>query len=153
MRSRRHDDPNVSIRLADGTVVVVHAFPEDVHVADDIRRAVHEVVTPSPDLDHLRQQLEDRLRAWYPRMIIRPRESLATLSQLEHVWYAMRDGRVHAPDARLDRLHAAMANARDVKEDADTAMARARELAGVAGRRRPSAPRNDEEADDEGVRD
>ncbi len=149
LRPRRDHDAYASIRLADGTVVVVHAFPEDVHVAADIRRIAAEVASRSRGLDDLRDRLEDRLRGWYPRMRIRPRETLASLSESEHVWYAMRDGRVHPPDTRLDRLHAAMAGARDVKQDSQEALARARELVGSVRKRRPSGVlRTGEEADD-----
>jgi hypothetical protein len=135
----------VSISTADGTTVVVRTFPEDPHVAADVLKVVSMIATPGSRPPQLLEELERGLRAWYPRMRIRPREELASLSQTEHVWYAMRDGRVHPPDSRLDRLHAAMATARDVTSDADHAIARARELVGSASAKRAVAAPEDED--------
>jgi len=154
IRVRRNRGVDVVITTRDGTVVVVHPFPEDAHVAADIERVATRLAAVEPRLTELREELEATLRAWYPRIAIRPREELATLSHAEHVWYAMRDGHVHTPDARLDRLHAAMATARDTREDANDAIARARDIVGAVARRRgESAMESAQEADEHDAND
>src|SRR5687768_4560978 len=97
---------SVSFSTADGASIIVRVFPEDRRLADDVRRAVRAATPRERSPEDARTSLESTLRAWYPRLRIRPREDLASLSEAEHVWYVMRDGRVHAPEPRLDRLHA-----------------------------------------------
>ena len=118
-----------------GASIFLRIFPEEARLAEDARRAAEGLGDQASSLDELRAQLEKRLRAWYPRLAIRAREDLASLSQAEHVWYVLRDGRVHGPEPRLDRLHAAMATARDVKSDAARAIERARGTVAVAHER------------------
>jgi hypothetical protein len=122
---------SVSFSTADGASIIVRVFPEDRRLADDVRRAVRAATPRERSPEDARTSLESTLRAWYPRLRIRPREDLPSLSEAEHVWYVMRDGRVHAPEPRLDRLHAAMANARDVQSEAAEVLTRTRELVGV----------------------
>lgn len=73
-------------------------------------------------------ELEMGLRRWYPRLSIHAQADLASLAPASPVWYAMRDGRVHGEDPRIDRLHAALAAARDVTADADAAIYRSRSI-------------------------
>ena len=122
---------SVSFSTADGASISVRVFPEDSRLAEDVRRAVRDATPRDQSAQAVRTSLESALRAWYPRLRIRPRDDLASLSEAEQVWYVMRDGRVHAPEPRLDRLHAAMANARDVRTESGEVLTRARELAGV----------------------
>lgn len=124
---------SVSFATADGASIVVRVFPEDHRLAEDVRRAIRAATPRETSAEDTRTTLESALRAWYPRLRIRPREDLASLSEAEHVWYVMRDGRVHAPEPRLDRLHAALANARDVRTETGDVLTRARELVGVLG--------------------
>jgi hypothetical protein len=123
----------VSFSTADGASIVVRVFPEDRRLAEDVRRAIGAATPREKSAEDARTTLEAALRAWYPRLRIRPREDLASLSEAEHVWYVMRDGRIHAPEPRLDRLHAALANARDVRTETGDVLTRARELVGVLG--------------------
>jgi hypothetical protein len=140
------------VKLGDATIVV-RTFPEDPRMAADMRRIADDLAARASGLEDLRRTLELQLRSWYPRMTIRPREQLASLSESEHVWYAMRDGHVHPPNERLDRLHAAMADARDVRSDSAEAMHRAKELTGSGavrpGSRTLEAERGEQEPDAE----
>jgi hypothetical protein len=123
--------------------IIVRVFPPDRRLADDIRRVGLAVLGTSADDAGLRHNLETGLRGWYPRLTIHEQEDLASLLPEDRTWYAMRDGRVHQPDPRIDRLHAALANARDLTEEADSALDRSRTIRtefaeGRPARRRPA---------------
>jgi hypothetical protein len=129
---------HVTIRAAHGRRIVVRLFPEAARLARDVSRAAAEVGDAATE-EALRAALEQRLRAWYPRLTIHERTELAALDLEEPVWYVMRDGRVHLPEPRIDRIHDALAVARDVTSEAAETIARAQEIvaaaAGAVGRR------------------
>jgi hypothetical protein len=118
-------------------LIIVRVFPEDRRLAEDARRVALAAAPDATDVDGLRQGTETGLRAWYPRAAIHVREDLAALNTVETLWYVMRDGRVH-PDARRDRLHNALATARDVTAEATQALLRSRELVESPPRGRPN---------------
>ena len=115
--------------------VLVRAFPAERHFADDVQRIVLELASEAGDDDTIRERLETTLRAWYPRLSVHERTDFGALDGAEMVWYVLRDGRVRPDDPRIDRIHAALATAREVSDDAETAIRHAREaVAMVAGR-------------------
>lgn len=122
---------HVTIETAQGGRIVVRLFPEAARLASDVKRAAAEVADAKTD-EELRHALETRLRTWYPRLTVHPRTDLAALALQEVVWYVMRDGRVHPTDPRIDRMHDALAVAREVTSEAGEAIARAREVVGAA---------------------
>jgi hypothetical protein len=158
MAARGGPDPSRGVRLrpdlqleltaADGSRILIRTFPEDRRLAEDLQRAAGAALRAAAGDETLLERLEDALRPWYPRLTIHPREDLASLSGEDQVWYAMRDGHIHRPEPRLDRLHAALANARDVKSDSDEAIAHARDLVATSGRR-PARRPSHEPADDD----
>lgn len=128
----------VMLSSPDGRGPVVHLFPADPRLAADVRRVAESIARAPDDDDAFLEELEMGLRKWYPRLSIHAQAELASLAPASRVWYAMRDGRVHGEDPRIDRLHAALAAARDVTEDAGAAIVRSRSirkvvLAGVDG--------------------
>lgn len=126
----------------EGRRLVVRVFPADRRLVADLQRVAARVLGSCATDSAFRDALEAGLREWYPRMAIHPQADLASLLPSERLWYAMRDGRVHRRDARLERLHSALATARDVTEVADAALCRSRTLrvAAGSGTRRPAPP-------------
>ena len=115
-------------------MVQLHVFPDEARLAADVARAAA-LVDPEAhtDRERWRVAVEQRLRTWYPRLVIHSRTDFAAIMPSEEVWYVMRDGRVRRPDDRIERLHAALATARDVTEEADAALTRSRGIAAAAG--------------------
>jgi hypothetical protein len=128
------------LRGAPGRMIQVHVFPDEKRLAADVARAADSVRDSAGSDDELsRAAVEQRLRAWYPRLVIHSRTEFAAIMPSEEVWYVMRDGRVRRPNDRIERLHAALATARDITADADAALIRSRTIASAAGS--PRAPR------------
>jgi len=121
----RRDDPP-SITLANDVQIVIQAFPHDTNFVRDIGRALTQVRASATSESQLLVALRGALRMWYPRIEIQPRNPLAGLIAEEHVWYALRDGRVRRANDQANRLHAAMANARQTSADSEVAVERAR---------------------------
>ena len=119
---------HVAFTGPEGARIVVRVFPQDRRLAEDIRRVGLAALGASADDAELRLRIERGLRGWYPRLSIHEQEQLASLLPHERTWYAMRDGRVHQADPRIDRLHAALATARDLTAEADSALGRSRAI-------------------------
>ena len=79
-------------------------FPADGRLAQDLRRITEQLDPTLWTPAELPVEVEARLRLSYPRLIIRRREQLASLSETEDVWYVMRDGRVDVAESNLDGL-------------------------------------------------
>jgi len=124
-------------------MVQLHVFPDEARLAADVAKAA-DAVDPEArsDRERWRAAVEQRLRTWYPRLVIHSRTDFAAIMPSEEVWYVMRDGRVRRPDDRIERLHAALATARDVTADADAALVRSRGIAAAVGSPRGSARRS-----------
>jgi hypothetical protein len=126
------------LRAGRGRTIQVHVFPDEKRLAADVVRAADSVAPEAgSDRELSRAAVEHRLRVWYPRLVIHSRTDFAAIVPSEEVWYVMRDGRIRRPDERIERLHAALATARDVTADADAALIRSRSIAAAAGSRRP----------------
>ncbi len=144
----RVDPGFVYLRAPGRQTVQVHVFPEDRRLTADIARTAADIgADGEPDLAAWRASLEARLRTWYPRLVIHIRAELAAIMPSEEVWYVMRDGRIRSRDDRTDRLHAALATARDMTAQAGEALSRSQEVAAAmrdrlaaGGRAEPSAP-------------
>ena len=121
-----------------GTTVVVHVFPDDPRLLQDVRRTALAMQADVADAEGLRDAVERGLRPWYPRLTISERDDLARLNDPEHVWYVMRDGRVRRPREQIDRLYSALATARDTSEQASEALRRADAAIQTARHPRPS---------------
>src|SRR5215207_6777855 len=126
-----------AIRLANGSSIELRVFPDEPRLLLDVQDVVTaHVAEADGDPDQLRSTLQGALRAWYPRLEVHERTEFASLVPSDQVWYVIRDGRVRAPDRRTDRLHAALATARDRTAEADAALARSqRVIAGATTRR------------------
>ena len=105
--------------------VTVRTFPHDGRFERDIRRAVLAVGNAASSEADLRELLQGALRAWYPRVEVRAREGLASLSEEDRVWYVMRDGQLHKAREQRDRLYAALSDARATTAESDVAVERA----------------------------
>jgi hypothetical protein len=127
--------------------VTIRVFPAEQRLAKDVGRAVGQVAGSATDAEDLLVRLQNALRAWYPRMTIHERLEFGALDGAEPLWYALRDGRIHPDDPRKDRLHAALATARDMTEEASLNLDRARVLAGVGPQRRPDEGDEDSATD------
>jgi hypothetical protein len=127
-----------------GRTIVVHVFPDDVRLLEDVRRAALAMHLERPGEDDLRHAVEVALRPWYPRLTITCRQELARLSESEHVWYVLRDGRVRPPEERRDRLYSALAAARETSERSDQALRDAHAAISTALRPRPVRSRGSE---------
>ncbi len=144
----RVDPGFLYLRAPGHQTVQVHVFPEDRRLTADIARTAADIgADGEPDLAAWRASLEERLRTWYPRLVIHPRAELAAIMPSEEVWYVMRDGRIRSRGDRTDRLHAALATARDMTAQAGEALGRSQEVAAemrdrlaVGRHAEPSAP-------------
>jgi hypothetical protein len=123
----RHEpsDPALRLSLPLGGKVLLRAFPHDAHFFRDIRRAALAVQSSASTEQQLLELLQSALRAWYPRLEIRPREDLAAIAQGDPLWYVMRDGRVGQGREDADRLYAVLSDARATTDEASLAVARA----------------------------
>jgi len=132
-----HAEKPVSIELALGTRVTIHAFPNEAAFVRDIRRVALAANSDEADEARLRELVESGLRSWYPMVEVRRREALADLTGSEHAWYVIRDGRVGKPRERIDRLHAALEAARENEAIARTVLEHVRASMEDAERPRP----------------
>jgi hypothetical protein len=139
-----HGIGDVTLERPGSRPILVRTFPAERRFADDVRRVAADASTPPCTDEVLRSRIESALRAWYPRLTIHARTDFGALDQAEILWYALRDGRVRPEEPRTDRLHAALATARDVTDEAEAALRHARETASVTSGR-PS--RHDDEHD------
>ena len=106
------DDPALSHDVGDA----IRRLPEA--LADDVARA----------------NAEHDLRRWYRSLVIHERDTFGAYpDDPTTVWYVYRDGRVRRPNDRLDRLYAALADARTTCEASAHAIANARTLTGTVG--------------------
>jgi hypothetical protein len=116
---------SMRVELA-GASVIIHCFPADDSFVRDLRRAAASAsaarAAADSELVGLRDALVAALRAWYPLVALHEREDLASLTRREIVWYLFRDGRVRAQHEASDRLHHALAAARDTAALTDEAM-------------------------------
>jgi hypothetical protein len=127
------------VRIPGGSTIALHVFPDDPRLWRDISRVADRMGPDEvADPERLRSAIETALRAWYPRLTIHTRTDIAALMPSDEVWYVMRDGRVGRPDERIDRLHAALATARDITEEADAALSRSHQIAATIGSTRGS---------------
>jgi len=106
--------------------VTIRAFPHDGRFLRDIRRAAVAVRGAAGTEGDFLDLLQRALRAWYPRVEIRPREGLAALAEEDRVWYVMREGKVRQPREQAERLYAALSDARATTAESDVAVERAR---------------------------
>ena len=116
---------SVWIAAPDGRRITIRPFPDEPGFMADIRRLAIAVGPSAATEAELRDLLETALRARYPRLVIRARDSLATLAGDDQVWYVLRDGRVGRPNERLSRLHPSPADARRSWEARDNVVQRA----------------------------
>ena len=91
-----------TIALTEGARITVHAFPNDARFIRDIATVLDEQAFSGDSAEGLPDRVRQALRAWYPQLEIRVRDDLASLSDLDRVWYVLRDGRVGVPHDRLD---------------------------------------------------
>ena len=152
-RPSRRIEPsaNVSFERPGRTRIVVRLFPEGAGLARDLRRAMTIVASDGLSDEAFREALERQLRVWYPKLELRAREDLATIDIGELVWYALRDGRLRAPDSTRDRFYDALATSRELTSETGAALSRATDVVGSAtgavGRRRSgNAPKGHGEA-------
>lgn len=130
--------PDVAIppvSTSDGSTVYIRAFPQEASFARDVRRALGGA---SPELTEgeLLVEMQTRLRRWYPRIAIHPREELASLAAHERVWYVFRDGKVRKENPVADRLHRAMSEARATEDGTRRAIEHAEASLAFAARPR-----------------
>lgn len=123
---------SVSVRGPDDVQILLHAFPNDQRFARDIQRAALAVGTTAADQAEFRDLLQHALRAWYPRLEVRARDKMAAVSGDPMIWYVLRDGRVAPPRERLDRMHAALSDARATSADSERALERAEAVLAIA---------------------
>lgn len=116
----------LSVELPDGARIVIQPFPRERSFARDIARVLKALRGDAASEARLRMDVQDTLRSWYPRIEIQPRNALAGLIAEEHVWYALRDGRVRQASDQTNRLHAALSNARQTSVESDVAVEHAR---------------------------
>lgn len=118
---------DIPLQGAGTSTIVIRVFPSDPRFAADVRRLAGEL-EPRDDDESLRRQLEARLRGWYPRVTVHERTEFGAPSHSERLWYVLRDGAVRPPNPGRDRLHAALAAARDLTADSEAVMDHARDL-------------------------
>lgn len=87
---------------------IISTFPSrDRRFARDAEAVLAHLRTREPD------ELQRRLRDWYPACTVRRRDDLATIGGPDR-WYVFREARWRMSHDREDRLFAAMAQSRDV---------------------------------------
>jgi hypothetical protein len=152
----RHEpaEPALRLSLPLGGQVLLKAFPHDAGFFRDIRRAALAVQSSASTERELLELLQSALRAWYPRLEVRPRDDLAGLSEGDRLWYVMRDGRVSGGRDEADRLYAVMSDARATTEETSLAVARAEAAIALASQPRSRRARERATAapDDDGTR-
>lgn len=112
----------------------LRVFPSsDADFRRDVERALLELPRDLADAE-LRDLLAGAMRPWYRSIEIVIQDELGHLSlDPTRTWYVYRDGRLRPPNARRDRLYAALASARRTREASVAALDDARAAARQAG--------------------
>jgi hypothetical protein len=126
---------STQLRTPEGVRVRVHLFPPDRALSADVARIWASLAADRVDDETFREDLEEQLQHWYPRLAIQSQSDLAALTQEEEVWYVFRDGRVRAENAVRDRFYGAMSSARSTREELESTMRQAEEAAELFARR------------------
>jgi hypothetical protein len=125
---------DIPLPRADGASIRIRVFPSDPRFAEDVRRVAGELASPdglgpSDDDETARRLLESMLRGWYPRATVHERTEFGAPSHSERLWYVLRDGGVRPLNPRRERLHAALATARDLTAESEAVIDESRDLA------------------------
>ncbi len=101
-------------------------FPPAPDLEQDVRAAWDEVTVTASSAEDGPPALQHRLRDWYPRLVVRTRGDTASFDDAtDELWYVFRDGAVRRRAEVVDRMYAALHEARQTSANSTTAMGRA----------------------------